>query len=309
MSDSENTPRVTLEDQIRNKLKENKPNLTPSSIKAYVSTLKNLYKKVYPRDEFDIRKFNNQKKFLDYLKNTPINKRKTILASLINICDSDKCEDYRKVMVEDATIYSNEQRMQKKTEKQEASWVEEEELKNIMDNLEFEFNEIMKIKTPTMEQLQRAQSFIILALTSGKYIPPRRSVDWCFMKWRNISDENMDEENYMDKKNFVFNKYKTKKYYNQTSIPIPNSLKKILSKWTSKINNDYLLFDNTNKPLTAVTMNQRLNKIFGKKTAINTLRHMFITNKYKNLPALNDMLKSAEEMGHSLETHLEYIKK
>jgi hypothetical protein len=295
----------TVDEQIKEVLKLRKPNLTDSSIKSYISTLKSIYWKVYPKDEFDLKKFNNTKKFLDFMKEYPEGKRKTILAGLVNVCDEDKCDDYRKVMMSDSLKYSTIQKTQKKNEKQEAGWVEDEELKKLMDEQEFVFNEIMKIKNPTMEQLQKAQSYIILCLTTGKFIPPRRSIDW-IMKHKNYDEEN---DNYYDKKQFVFNKYKTKKYHGQTKINCPPELKKILNKWISKIDNEYLLFDNSNGPLSAVTLTQRLNKIFGKKTSINILRHMFLSKKYENVPALQEMLKTADQMGHDLTTALEYVKK
>jgi hypothetical protein len=39
------------------------------------------------------------------------------------------------------------------------------------------------------------------------------------------------------------------------------------------------------------------------------LRHSFLSEKYKDVPALDDLQKEAKEMGHSLIEHLEYIKK
>jgi len=39
------------------------------------------------------------------------------------------------------------------------------------------------------------------------------------------------------------------------------------------------------------------------------LRHFFVTNEYKNIPALQELKENADEMGHSILTHLEYIKK
>lgn len=74
----------------------------------------------------------------------------------------------------------------------------------------------------SMSQLQTVQNFIIVCLTSGLFIPPRRSIDWTLMKHSNF---NKDKDNYYDKKQFVFNQYKTAKYYKQQSIDVPTSLK------------------------------------------------------------------------------------
>jgi len=39
------------------------------------------------------------------------------------------------------------------------------------------------------------------------------------------------------------------------------------------------------------------------------LRHIFLTNQYKDIPRLNDMENLASQMGHSLNTALQYVKR
>ena len=39
------------------------------------------------------------------------------------------------------------------------------------------------------------------------------------------------------------------------------------------------------------------------------LRHIYLTNVYKNMPKINQMQDLANEMGHSVSTALEYIKR
>ena len=194
-----------------------------------LNLLKNLFYKVFPKDDFDIKKFSNTKTILHFLKDTPFNKRKTILASLLNVCSEDKCDDYRKVMMEDGNKYSIEQKQQNKSEKETENWIEDEELKKIIKENEDYFNDFMKMKTPTKEQYQKAQNFIILVLTTGKYgLPPRRSIDWVLMKHTNTTDD----DNIYDGKVFTFNKYKTQKFMGTQKINVPLPLKKIINKLT-----------------------------------------------------------------------------
>jgi hypothetical protein len=61
--------------------------------------------------------------------------------------------------------------------------------------------------------------------------------------------------------------------------------------------------------LTPVKRNQRLNKIFGKKVSCNILRHSFLTEKYKDIPAIKQMQETANDMGHSINEALMYVKK
>jgi len=45
------------------------------------------------------------------------------------------------------------------------------------------------------------------------------------------------------------------------------------------------------------------------KVSVNALRHSFLSNKYKNMPNLKEMLNTADDMGHSLMQAFEYVKK
>ena len=64
------------------------------------------------------------------------------------------------------------------------------------------------------------------------------------------------------------------------------------------------MFDKNFEPLTAVKLNQRLNKIFdGKKISVNALRHTFLTEKY------GDIVEDMEDMGSSINMVTTYVKK
>lgn len=297
-------------------LRAARPNLSDNSLKTYVSTLKNIYKRVFPDDtEIDIMKFNDHKKFIDVLKNLENNKRKSILSALVVISskNGDGVSVYRDLMIKDVKKYNEDQLKNEKTESQKENWVDQDEIKKLFDLYQNEANKTMKIKEDlTMPQLQTIQNYIILCLCAGIYIAPRRSIDWTYMKWRNY-DANID--NYysgpINKKVFVFNKYKTAKFYHKQNIDVPTELKNILNKWTKRIRSDYILFDSNNNQMSPVKLNQRINKIFDKKVGVNILRHSYITAKYdgKAMPTLKDITETAEQMSHGLKTHLEYIKK
>lgn len=292
---------------IVDKLKENRPELSESSLKTYKSILSNLYKKVFPNDkEVDLSKFNQYKKFLTFLKDYESSKRKTYLSALSVLCP--KVEQYRELMNQDGKKYNEEQKNQEKTEKQKENWVEQDELSNIFKELEDEANKIYKLKNISMTDKQKIQNYIILCLVSGKFINIRRSLDWTEMMIKNFKE---DEDNYLKKDVFTFNKYKTAKFkqFGEQEVKIPKELYKILKKWLKINDTDYLLFDSQKQKLTPTKLTQRLNKILGKKASINILRHSFLSDKYKNLPSLNDLEEEAKEMGHSLKEHLEYIKK
>jgi hypothetical protein len=152
-----------------------------------------------------------------------------------------------------------------------------------------------------MGDLQIIQDYIILCLLGGKYIPVRRSLDYVNIKKGGQIIK--DKDNYIDwKKNeMIFNIFKTAKYYGKQELTIPSDLKRILNKWAKQSpHTDYLLFDNNSNPLTSVKLNQRFEKIFGKKASVNLLRHSYLTKLYgHHIEESKKMENTATNMGTS----------
>ena len=69
-----------------------------------------------------------------------------------------------------------------------------------------------------------------------------------------------------------------------------------------------MLYSTNGNRLTSQSINRILNKIFGKNISTDMLRHIYLSNAYKDVPALTKMETLASQMGHSLDTALEYIK-
>ena len=56
--------------------------------------------------------------------------------------------------------------------------------------------------------------------------------------------------------------------------------------------------------------NRLLNKIFGKTISVDSLRSIYLSEKYKNVPNYNEMVDTATKMGHSVNTAMvDYVKK
>jgi site-specific DNA-adenine methylase len=115
-----------------------------------------------------------------------------------------------------------------------------------------------------------------------------------YVNMRIKGDIDKDKDNYIDKNKFVFNSYKTAKVYGKQELSIPKPLQTILKKWIAVNPTDYLLFDTNGNKLTNVKLNQRFNKIFGKKASVNAMRHTYLTDKYK--PLMEQQKKMAEDM-------------
>jgi len=292
-------------EDIKNYITEKRPSLGKSSVATYASILKNLHKKVFDNEKIDLDDFKKKvEPVLEYLKDIPPNRRKTILSALVVITDEKK---YRDLMLDDVKDYNKEIDMQTKTDTQKENWIKGGDIAVVYDELKRDAEAIYKKKNYSPNDLQQIQQYIILSLLGGIYCPPRRSKDFCDFKIKNISKT---DDNFLDKNKMVFNSYKTAKTYGQQTLDIPKELKAILTKWIKINPTDYLLFDANLGKLSSVKLNQRLNKIFGgKKISVNQMRHTYLTDKYAKTSEENKQLaKTMEDMGSSKAMADTYIK-
>ena len=291
-------------------LKQNRESLSDNSIKTYSSNIRSLYKKMNTDTQStpeSIHKFfnTNSKKVLDFLKDIEPSKRKTVLASLVVLCNGNSAaESYRSQMIKDAYSYNENLKDQTKTDSQKASWITQDNVMKIYRRLYRNSLPLINKDKLTNHELQELQDLVILSVYV--LIPPRRLLDYTLFKVRNAGEK----DNFMDGKHFVFNTYKTANKYKQQRVLIPTRLKSLITKWMTKHNNDYLLFDERNNPLAPPKLTSRLNRIFGgRNISVNQLRHTFITDRVlPNVPALKMLQGVAEDMGHSVETQLLYKK-
>lgn len=289
---------------LKEYIKEKRPSLSKSSISTYDSILRGLYRRVFGEGDIDVNDYEKSDEILKDISTVPSNKRKTILSALVVITDN---KEYRKKMLEDIKAYNKHTEKQEKTEEQEESWIEKDDIDKLYSILTKNASILYKKKELSMTDLQEIQSYIILSILGGVYIPPRRSKDYVDFK---IKDINIDTDNYMTKDKLIFNSYKTAKTYGKQEIDLPKQLRTILLKWIKVNPTDYLLFDVNNKPLSNVKLTQRLNKLFNKKVSVNQLRHTYLTEKYGGTIETNNNLKEdMTKMGTSLIQEKTYIKK
>jgi hypothetical protein len=290
---------------LKKEIQEKRPALSQSSIVTYNSILRNLHRKVFGEGDIKIENFKETEKILDHLKELTPNKRKTILSALVIITDSKK---YRDLMLDDIKNYNQEIGKQEKTETQRENWVEIPQIQELWDSLGKQANTLYKKKTGlTGSDFQQIQNFIILSLLGGVLISPRRSKDYCDFKIRNVDKS---KDNYLEKGVMKFNSYKTAKCYGTQSVSIPKPLQSILNKWIKVNPTDWLLFDSNQNPLTAVKLNQRLNKLFdGKKISVNALRHSYLTTKFGDTIEKNKAIdQTMADMGSSRAMLTTYVK-
>jgi hypothetical protein len=86
----------------------------------------------------------------------------------------------------DLTMYRHEIEKQVKSESQKEAWIDFSSVKEKYNELKIIAEPLMRKKKHNLEEMQQIQDYIILCLTSGIFIPPRRSKDFCDFKIKNI---------------------------------------------------------------------------------------------------------------------------
>ena len=286
-------------------IKEKRPKLSDNSIRTYSSTLASLYPKAFGSGEMEIKRFSEEpEKVMTVIADIPANKRKSILASLVVLTENSI---YRTAMMKDILDNRAVQDKQERTPKQVENEVSSNEMKQIYKELEAEAKLIYKKAKRTDKDYQRLQDYIMIALFSGTFIPPRRSLDFTEFKLHNTDDKDC---NHMDKNQFIFNKYKNSSTKGQQIIEIPPKLNKIITQFRNVSDNDYLLYDLNGSKYNSTKLTQKLNKLFGKKFSVNGCRHLFMSEKYSDLiDKKNEMKADFVAMGSSENQEKIYIQK
>lgn len=296
-------------DRIVSQLKTNRPQLTDSTLKTYISILSNLYKRMHGSGDMIDYFEKNIEKIPSILKDDKQNVRKTKYAVLVSLFSHKPnikgLENLRNTMLQDANKYNASLREQRLSEKQKENWMSMDEIKQVYQEMHKRTFPLLKKKQLNKSQFNEVMLFVMLSL----YIlnKPRRSQDYALMKIRNYD---VEKDNYYDGKLFTFQQYKTSKSYGDQTIRVSPKLNNILRLWLKLNPYDHLLTTFSGKPLSVSRMTLLFNRIFGKKISTSMIRHIFLTDRYADVPALTEMDQTSKEMGHSTREALEtYVKK
>lgn len=286
-----------------------KKDLALGSMDLYITKIKKL------NDNKPIKNLNflsNQETILDKIKTLKPNTQRTYI---ISICSLLKCIDDKKnkkmydkysKLLDDFNIKLKDQT--EKTETEIDNWVKPDDIIELYNNIKKQTN-----TNPTKINYQN-----LLLLSLYHLIPPRRNKDYQLMKVIKNSDSELSTDfNYIDleKKQFIFNNYKTSRTYKSQIIDIPEELFNIITEYIKifdiKEGNEGWLLVNpkTNKPYTNNnTITILLNKIFNSKVSSSMLRKVYLTSKYSDKN--KELEKDSKFMGTSVNTATNnYIKK
>ena len=289
--------------QLKELIKTSRPNISDSSINTYVQSIK----RVSPN-----KQINN----LDFLKKTdavlqkvasyPITTQRNVITSIIVGLkavgdDNGDIKVYSDVLQKLTEKYQGQIAKNKKTDKEEANWVNH--------------NELLTIAKTMVKNAPGSQRSLIAALYT--FQSPTR-LDYYDMEIVRKGADLKDDKNYLqvinrNKKTFIFNDYKSSSTYKTVAIPVNKQLNTVLNKYL-KLNPDikYLLRNEKNKttPMTRNSLGKTISKIFestGKHITLNLIRHIYIT-EHIDIEKTKEQHELAKSMMHSPQTALTYAK-
>ena len=285
-----------LKEIIINKLKHNRPHITESSIKTYISNLVSINKKL--NGERDYEFYEHYQPILKYIEkeDMSLQTKKTLLSALYILTH---IKEYRDKMIAYCNEVNSKYKEQRLNEKQKEHRITFDEVK---EKVEEALNNLKN--NPTLDNYKL---YLASVFSSGIYSPPRRS-EFANVK---IRDYDINTDNYLLKKKIIFNQYKTAKKFGSQTYDIPNEVLPILKRFLKVNTSDYLFTKTDNKtPMSNSDYNRLLNKAFGKSISVDALRSIYLSEKYKDVPLYNDMVETATKMGHSVNTAMvDYVKK
>jgi hypothetical protein len=174
---------------------------------------------------------------------------------------------------------------------------------------------VQKLLKAKAETFQSFQDYLIVSLYTLN--APVRA-DYANMKIvKNLCKSINSKTNYLVLQNnpyFIFNVYKTSKFYGQKKCEIGIELRRIISEWFQKYNRSqkFLLIHADGTPMDENDLVIRIRKIFrkviGKDVGINILRHSFINSLADMLAVSKKLEKISKDMHHNMEMQLKYQK-
>jgi hypothetical protein len=298
--------------QLKQFLQAQKPDASDKTIHGYYNNLMLLNKNMTNRGVFNFEDFNKftTEELMDRIQKDAVGKSNSYTRNMLSAL---KAYSGDKKLTAGITAASLAEKID--IENRDASeYVKSHHLTVEMidakySELEARAEPLWKLKEYTMDDFQKIQEFVMFAVESGKWIAPRRNMDWVLMKIRMI---NPDVDNYIKDKTFVFNQFKTSKKMGQQIIPIPPELYRIIRKWIKFNQLEHMFVTVNGEPLTSNSFSQKLNHAMGISAGrtggygCNNFRHSYLTNKYGNTI---DLEKDLESMGSGMSGAKYYIKK
>ena len=318
-------------DTLRRAIDE-KRNIKPNSLNAYVISISKLHKATEGDGEFKNLDFlKDTKEIKEFLSSLKLSTQKNYLASIIVSLDAmntkgkydDLIKEYREILDDTHNKYVEDYENGEKSESQKKNWASMIDLKKVMAMYlrDIKERELFSKEELNKKQMALMQKWVIANLFLNEENPPTR-LDYSPMEiiskgeYDKLDEEERKENNYLvvlsrNNKFFSFNEYKTSGKYGENQVKVGKKLNSVLNIWLKYNKTDSLLLNSQGKPMSANGLGKEIKKVFeptGKNISVNMLRHIFISEKYPK-EKLDEKSQDAKKMGHSVDMQEKYSKK
>lgn len=302
-------------------LKEFKPNVKDNTIKQYVIQLNRL-KKLSEKDNFNFLKdFESVEAMLEGKHFTTVRNFYNSIIVYLQATDGD--DDLIKKYVkarDDLNDEYNKSQTETISEKQKKNFATMDEFNKMLDTMAKEIR-AKKIKTKgdlTGKEKELLMMYTIFSML--RYIPTRNDIAGMILTTPNIYPKMDKEHNYLvvgrAQTYLMLNDYKTNKTYGKDKkIDVtPTTLVRTLRSYiraTGKKTGDVLFTTSTGNPISRNVLSQMLmktsKKYMGKSVSTTMMRKIVVSHELGELKQKQEDL--ADKMGHSVQTQNEvYIK-
>lgn len=272
-------------------------NLSASTCKTYLSLLTSVQKKLSDGDLTVSFYKTNVAEILEHIDGLEKPQTRKTLLSALFVLTGD--EDYKEKMLENVKVVNDHYKQQK---------TDPDRLKNVksFDEIKVLHNQFKNAykNNPTNSNLM---DLLISSVCSGAVegLPPRRVLDYAVMK---LKGYNRETDNYFEKGKFYFNQFKTKGHKGKQEMEVPKEVITLINKRKKTATNDFLLDNESNEPYTQSSLSKKIKKLF-QGNSQDVLRSIYLSNLYKDLPAVSFLQDTADKMGHSISSALGYYVK
>jgi hypothetical protein len=309
-------------------LRQGKPNISDSTVRAYTVNLHKLHDRLHGTREFeDIEWLKDTQAVFDNLTKycaSYLTRRNYLNAVIVLLVNRDEyrpaLEEYQRVRDEYNSLYVEQQQTKEPSPKQAANWVSVAEIKELIAEYDTQVKMMQSQTNLTAAQTSVYQERFMLNF--WLHYPIRNDLQHTRIITKrtfNALDQNdKDSKNYMIVGKTItlsIGNYKTRKKYGVKKIEIEQKqVVKAMRQWLAvSPNPDYILVNvKDGTPMSSLHITQNLTKIFkkhfDKSVGSTLLRHIVLTEKYGK--QLEDMENMAAMMGHDVSTQQQvYIKK
>ena len=305
---------INFEELIR----ADRPDIKDNSLRAYLISLRKMNENKALENLTFLKDYENIIKFLEKFK---LPTKRNYISSILVVLRAynkrsydDVLQKYREYLTGLNEQYNNEIYTHQKNLNQKENWTD---LKSLKKGLRLYQNQIRDLDLFNKDklnskQLNIIQSYLVVALYTLQ--PPVR-LNYSDMKIIKNEDDIEEGKNYLlnksrNKKQFIFQDYKTSKKHGKIVQPINKELNTIINKWLKVNKTDNFLIDQKSNPMNANQLGKFITKAFdftGKKITLNLLRHVYISENI-DLEAIKKGQQLAKDMHHSTGVQEMYAK-